>query len=68
MHDHMRFKMVPVRNKIDTGSHDKFVSEKEIAKHGVDPNKIRDIPFGKERMLVMLDNLTFTPKQEVTLS
>ncbi|KAG6354723.1 hypothetical protein INS49_003804 [Diaporthe citri] len=68
--DHMRFKMIPVRNKIDTGSDENFVSKELIAKHGMDPNKIRDLPVEEqqERTLEMLNNLTFTPKQEVTIS
>lgn len=70
MNDHTRFKMVPVRNKIDTGSDENFVSKALIAKHGMDPNKIQDLPVDKqqERTLEMLNNLTFTPKQEVTIS
>lgn len=70
MSDHTRFKMVPVRNKIDTGSDENFVSKALIAKHGMDPNKIQDLPVEKqqERTLEMLNNLTFTPKQEVTIS
>ncbi|KAK7728250.1 hypothetical protein SLS63_006698 [Diaporthe eres] len=68
--DHTRFKMVPVRNKIDTGSDENFVSKALIAKHGMDPNKVQDLPVEKqqERTLEMLNNLTFTPKQEVTIS
>lgn len=70
MEDHMRLKEVPVRNKIDTGSDEDFVSRKLITKHGMDRNKIHDIPVErqKERTLHLLDNLTFTPKQEVTIS
>ncbi|KAI3390438.1 hypothetical protein diail_9644, partial [Diaporthe ilicicola] len=68
--DHMRLKMVPVRNKIDTGSDENFVSKALITKHRMDPNIIQELPANKqqERTLEMLDNLTFTPKQEVTIS
>lgn len=70
VHDHMRLKEVPVRNKIDTGSDEDFVSRELITKHGMDRNKIHDIPVEKqqERTLRLLNNLTFTPTQEVTIS
>ncbi|KKY33526.1 hypothetical protein UCDDA912_g06505 [Diaporthe ampelina] len=66
VNDHTRFKMVPVRNKIDTGSDENFVSKALISKHGMDKNKIQELPVEKqqERTLEMLDNLTFTPKEE----
>lgn len=68
--DHTRFKMVPVRNKIDTGSDENFVSKALISKHGMDSNKIQQLPLEmqQERTLEMLDNLTFTPKEQVTIS
>lgn len=68
--DHTRFKMVPVRNKIDTDSVENFVSEALIARNSMDPGKIRDLPAKQqqEKTLEMLDNLSYTPKQEVTIS
>lgn len=68
MMDSTRFKMVPVREKVDTGSDENFVSMELTQKHHIDPDIIKDLPIGqqKERTLVTLGNFTFTPKQEVT--
>ncbi|KAG8161943.1 hypothetical protein KVR01_007708 [Diaporthe batatas] len=67
--DHTRFKTVPVRNKVDTGSDGNFVSRSLLDKHGMDPAKIKDIPHKmEEREFEMLNNFKFTPEKEVTIS
>lgn len=67
--DHSRFQFVPVRNKIDTGSDENFISKQLIDKHHMDPSIITEIPVDKlsQRTFEMLNGLTFTPTQEVKI-
>jgi hypothetical protein len=67
--DHSRFQFIPVRNKIDTGSDENFISKRLIEKHRMDPSIIKEIPSDKlsQRTFEMLNGLTFTPTQEVKL-
>lgn len=67
--DQSRFQYVPVRNKIDTGSDENFISKQLIDKHHMDPSIISEIPVDKlsQRTLAMLNGLTFTPTQEVKI-
>ncbi|KAF4449022.1 hypothetical protein F53441_7672 [Fusarium austroafricanum] len=64
-----RLQTVPVRNKIDTGSAENFVSAELLEKHDIDPATIITIPEERreERKLQTIGGFTFTPTREVWL-
>jgi hypothetical protein len=64
-----RFQWVPLRNKIDTGSDENFISHEILEKHHVKEDKIRAIPEGEqeERELAMLGGYKIKPQREITL-
>lgn len=63
-----KFEYVPLRNKIDTGSSENFISSDILTQHKMDEDKIIDLPISEqtERTLQMIEG-TFTPKREVYL-
>ena len=64
-----RFQWVPLRNKIDTGSDENFISHEILEKHHVKEDKIRAIPEGEqeERELAVLGGYKIKPQREITL-
>ncbi|KAI8402673.1 hypothetical protein FOFC_17989 [Fusarium oxysporum] len=64
------FRLVTVRNKIDTGSDENFVNAELLQRHEIDPATITTIPeeTREQRTLHMLNDFKFTPTQEIRLS
>ncbi len=67
--DAARWEFVPVRNQVDTGSSENFVSKRKLMSSGMDMSKFVSIPEQerKARTFELLGGATYTPKEEVTL-
>jgi hypothetical protein len=63
-----KYEYVPLRNKIDTGSSENFISREILDDHNMDITKIRQLPLDEqtERTLHQVEG-TFTPTHEVEL-